>query len=339
MKKSTAAFILIMALLAVLPASCKRAGQDKEKIYRKSSILLDTLVTITVVADSPKQANDAIDAAFAEIAKLQKLISFWDPKSEISELGRESGIRPVKVSPETLDLIKDAVYVSKKTGGAFDCTLGPVIKAWNIPYSKKIPSKAVLDAARKLVGYQNIKIDEANSTVFFTKKGMSCDTGGIAKGWAADYAVRVLKAHGIKAGIVADAGDMRVFGKKPDGHGWMVGIQNPRPTGKNGQTIAKIELVNAAISTSGDYERYFIINGVRYSHIIDPRTDYPAHGFESLTMITPRGVWSDGFSKIFVLGPQKGMPLVTALGFNAVAVDSRGKIYYTPGLKGRLIFK
>ena len=297
---------------------------------------MDTLVTITVVSDSPQKANSAIDAAFEEFRRLEKLISFWDPKSEISELGRYSGIRPVKVSPETLDLVEKALYVSRETGGAFDCTMGPVIRAWNIPYSKKIPSKAVLRNAMKLVGYQYVKVDHKNSTVFLTKKGMSFDTGGIAKGWANDYAEDVLKSKGIKSGLIQLAGEVKGFGRKPDGHGWTVGIENPRPKGKDDTVLASIELKDEDISTSGDYERYFIINGVRYHHILDPRTGYPAQGFESVTLITPKGVWSDGFSKLFVMGPEKGPALAKKLGFGLVTVTSDGKLHISDNLKARV---
>ncbi|MDA8172493.1 MAG: FAD:protein FMN transferase [Nitrospiraceae bacterium] len=288
---------------------------------------MDTLVTITVVSDSPRKADAAIDAAFAEIRHLEKLISFWDPRSEISALSREAGIRPVKVSPETMDLVEKAIYVSRQTDGAFDCTMGPVIKLWNIPYNKTIPDSADIKKALELVGYKAVKIDPKNSTVFLGRKGMSFDTGGIAKGWANDYAEAVLKSKGIKAGLISIAGDVKGFGRKPDGHGWRVGIENPRPKGKDDAVLASVELLDEDISTSGDYERYIIVNGVRYHHILDPRTGYPARGFESVTLITPEGVWSDGFSKIFVMGPGKGPALARKLGFGIVTVTDDGAIH------------
>ncbi len=326
---------ITLFILSVFLFSCARP--PREELYRKSTVLMDTLVTITVVSDSSKKANDAIDAAFAEIHRLQKLISFWDPKSEISALGRESGIRPVKVSPETLDLVEKALYISRETGGAFDCTMGPVIRLWNIPYSKKIPSQAAIKKALKLVGYKSVIVDPKNSTVFLAKKGMSFDTGGIAKGWANDYAEAVLKSHGIKAGLISIAGDVKGFGRKPDGHGWEVGIENPRPKGKAGGLIARLELLDEDISTSGDYERYFMVNGVRYSHILDPRTGYPARGFESVTIVSPQGVWSDGFSKIFVMGPEKGMALAKKLGLGIITVTDDGAIHISGrGLKKRV---
>ena len=325
---------ILTALFLSLLFSCSRA--PKEDIYRKSSTVMDTLVTITVVSDSAQKANSAINAAFAELHHLEKLISFWDPKSEISEIGRQAGIRPVKVSPETLDLVEKAIYVSRETGGAFDGTMGPVIRLWNIPYSKKIPSEASIKKALKLVGYKNIIVNPEKSTVYLAKKGMSFDTGGIAKGWAGDYAEAVLKSYGIKAGLVAIAGDIKAFGRKPDGHGWRVGIENPRPTGNNDRILASISLRNEDISTSGDYERYFIINGVRYHHLLDPRTGYPARGFESVTVIAPKGVWADGFCKIFVMGPKTGPELARKLGFGTITVTSDGKIHVSGNIKNRV---
>ncbi len=332
--KKSALPIVFLSFLSFFLFSCSNA--PKEKIYRKSSIVMDTLVTITVVSDSAKKANGAIDAAFAELHHLENLISFWDPKSEISEIAREAGIRPVKVSPETLDLIEKAIYVSKETGGAFDGTMGPVIRLWNIPYSKRIPSEASIKKALKLVGYKHIIVDPRKSTVYLDKKGMSFDTGGIAKGWAGDYAEAVLKAHGIKAGLVAIAGDIKAFGTKPDGHGWRVGIENPRPTGPNDRILASIALHNEDISTSGDYERYFIINGVRYHHLLDPKTGQPARGFESVTVIAPKGVWADGFCKIFVMGPKSGPALAKKLGFGTITVTSDGKIHVSQNIKNRV---
>ncbi len=333
--KYAATTLFLSLLILFLPLnSCSRA--PKEKIYRESSTVMDTIVTITVVSDSAQKANNAITAAFAELHHLEKLISFWDPKSEISEISREAGIRPVKVSPETLDLVEKAIYVSRETGGAFDGTLGPVIRLWNIPYSKKIPDEASLKKALELVGYQYIKIDPKNSTVYLAKKGMSFDTGGIAKGWANDYAEKVLESHGIKAGLIALAGDIKGFGRKPDGHGWRVGIENPRPTGDSDRVLASIELHDEDISTSGDYERYFIINGVRYHHLLDPKTGYPARGFESVTVIAPKGVWADGFCKIFVMGPKAGPALAKKLGFGTITVTSDGKIHVSANIKNRV---
>jgi len=329
--------ILIFSLIAALIfLSCTKR---EERIFQKSTILMDTLVTITAVAPSEKSAESAIDAAFAEIKRLEKLISFWDPESEISAINRNAGIRPVKISPETFELIKESLYISEKTDGAFDATIGPVIKQWDFKKHKK-PGPAKLDGALKKVNYRKLRLDKRNSTAYLAEKGMSFDTGGIAKGFAADRAEKVLRARGIKAGLIAIAGDIKGFGKKPDGKGWTVAIRNPRESEGN-ELLAKIELTDEAVSTSGDYERYFMEGGKRFHHLLDPRTGHPAEGFQSVSVIAPRAVWTDGFSTgTFIMGPEKGKKRLEELGFAGLLVESlegnKGNLYITDKIKDRV---
>ncbi|MFN3480029.1 MAG: FAD:protein FMN transferase [Thermodesulfovibrionales bacterium] len=325
--KSLSILIFFLSVLPLLACSTER-----ERVFRKSKILMDTLVTINVVASSEDKAERAIDKAFDEIRRLEGLISFWSEDSEIAEINRKAGISPVKVSPLTLDIIEKALYVSEKTGGAFDPTVGPLMRLWDF---KKgiIPDEGIIKDRLKLVDYREMVIDRANSTAFLRRKGMSFDTGGIAKGYAADLAVSVLKREGIKGGLVAVAGDIKAFGTKPDGRPWLVGIRNPRPKDKDDEVIATIELKEMAISTSGDYERFFIKDGKRYHHIMNPKTGQPATGCQSVTVITKEGVFTDGFSTgIFVLGPERGLRLLEELGYGGVIIDTRGKIHITKGL-------
>jgi thiamine biosynthesis lipoprotein len=240
----------------------------------------------------------------------------------------------VKVSPDTLDIIETAVYVSRKSDGAFDATIGPESSLWD--FHRKIkPSDEQIREKLPLVDYRNIVIDKEKSTVFLRKKGMLMDLGGIAKGYAADLAVADLRRNGITGGIVANAGDIRVFGRKPDGGPWNVGIENPRYKGGSDEIIAKLKLLDKAISTSGDYQRYFIVDGKRYHHLLNPSTGYPAYGCRSVSVITDRGAFTDAFATaVFVLGPEKGMKLVREMGMDAVIVKSDGTIMTTPGLNG-----
>lgn len=324
-------FLLFLVLSLVL-FSCKK---PEDRVFKKSTILMDTLVTITVTADTDRNAERAIDAAFAEIQHLEKLISFWDTESEISSMNLEAGNEPVKISPQTMELIETADYVSEKTDGAFDATIGPVIRQWDFKKHLK-PEPEKLKEALKLVNYKQVDLDRTNSTAFLKDSSMSYDTGGIAKGFAADLAEKVLKANGINAGLVAIAGDIKAFGKKPDGHGWLVSIRNPRET-KGNELLASIELIDEGISTSGDYERYFIENGVWYHHILDPKTGMPARGFQSVTVIAPKAVYTDGFSTgIFVMGPEKGIKRLGELGFGGIFVDSSGKLQITENIKRRV---
>ncbi len=330
-------YIAVVLLLSfALPSSCSR---NSAEVYRKTKPLMDTLVTITVVADSAGKADSAIDSAFSVIEKFGDKIDFFKGTSELSAINKNAGIRPVKVSPETLGVIERAIYISRISGGAFDPTVGPETDLWD--FAKKIkPSDEEIRKNLPLVDYRKIVIDKKNSTVFLKEKGMKMDLGGIAKGYAADMALADLRREGITAGIVAAAGDIRAFGLKPDGSPWNVGIKNPRQKGDKDEILAKARLSDKAVSTSGDYERYFIENGRRYHHILNPKTGYPADQCRSVTVISDDGIFADGFTTaVFVLGPEKGMELVRKAGADALIVDKDGSIHTTPGLRKMVTFE
>ncbi len=301
---------------------------------------MDTLVTINVVADSAEKADRAMNGAFDEIGKLDKLLNFFSPASELSMINRNAGLSPVKVSPETLEVIEDAIHASVKTGGAFDATIGPEISLWDF-HSKKMPDDETVRKRLPLVDYRLMRVDRDRSTAYLAKKGMLMDLGAIAKGYAADKAVEELKREGIRAALVSVAGDIRAFGLKPDGKPWRVGIRNPRPKkGDDDEIMATVELNDMAISTSGDYERYFMAGGKRYHHILDPKTGHSADGCRSVTVLARNGFQTDAFSTgVFVLGPKKGMEVLTQMGFEGVIIDNDGNVNTTPGLRGRIEFK
>ncbi|MDH4231278.1 MAG: FAD:protein FMN transferase [Nitrospirota bacterium] len=307
--------------------------------YKKSKALLDTFVAITVVADSKETAEEAIDNAFDVIEKFGELINFYSDKSELSAVNRNAGIREVKVSPETLDIIEKAVYIAERSGGAFDPTIGPEIQLWDF-FNKIRPSDADIRKNLSLVNYKNIIIDKGNSTVFLKKKDMLLDLGGIAKGYAADLAVQALKEKGISAGLVAVAGDIKAFGLKTDKKPWTVGIKNPRQKSSEDEIIAKIHLSGKAISTSGDYERYFMLNGQRFHHLLNPRTGYPAYACQSVSVIADQAVMTDAFSTaLFILGPEKGLELAKEMGIDALIIDDKSSVHTTSGLEGILFLE
>jgi thiamine biosynthesis lipoprotein len=326
--------LLVLSVTAVLSCSKESPG-----VYRKTKPLMDTLVTVTVVADSDRKADSSIEKAFSVIERFGDKIDFFKETSELSAVNRNAGISPVKVSPETLDIIGKAVYVAEKSGGAFDPTIGPEIGLWD--FAKKIkPSDDAIRKILPLVGYRKVAIDREKSTVFLKEKGMKMDLGAIAKGYAADLAVDELRRDGITAGIVANAGDIRTFGLKPDGKPWNVGIRNPRQKGESDELFAKAQLSDKAISTSGDYERYFIADGKRYHHILDPRTGYPAGLSRSVTVITDKGAFTDSFSTaVFVLGPEKGMRLLQETGMEGIIVDASGGVHATEGIRRIVTFE
>lgn len=299
---------------------------------------MDAFITITVVSEEASGADQAIEKAFNEIERLEKLASFYSPNSEISLINLHAGKAPVKVSPDILELLVKAQDVAAKTDGAFDVTIGPVISLYDFR-RKARPHASEIAKKLSLVDYRQMMINKTQSTVLLKKKGMLIDAGGILKGYAAEKAVNVLKYNGIAAGIVAIAGDIRVFGLKPDGAPWKVGIRDPR--GKHDDdTYAAIDLSDSSISTSGDYERFFMLDGKRVHHLISPKTGFPAEGCQSVSIISPDGALADAYSTgIFILGPEKGLKVFEQTGLEGVIIDSNGTLYATPGIRGHLELK
>ena len=327
------AYLFILLFVCLLLNSC---SSDKLSTYQKSKALLDTYVTITVVADSQVAADMAIENAFDVIERFGDMVNFFSDRSELSAINRSAGVREVGVSAETLDIIEKAIYVSDKSGGAFDPTIGPEIRLWDF-INKTKPSDLEIRKKLPLVNYKNIIIDKGKSTVFLKKKGMLLDLGGIAKGYAADLAVEALKHKGITSGLVAIAGDIKAFGLKPDRKPWIVGIKNPRQKIVEDEVIARLPLIDKAISTAGDYERYFIAGGQRFHHLLIPRTGYPAYACQSVSLISDEGAMTDGFdTALFVLGPEKGLALAKEMGMDAMIIDDKGAIHTTSGLQGKL---
>jgi thiamine biosynthesis lipoprotein len=251
--------------------------------------------------------GNAIDIAFKEIERLERLLNRFDPNSEISRLSREGVYR---VSKETLEIVKRSIEFSNLSDGAFDITIGAVADLWKEKIkstSFSLPEKEEIKERLNFVGFDKVLIDEKNSIIKFSQKGLSLDLGGIAKGYAVDRVIERLKSMGIKDCLVRIGGSIYCLGKKGNRR-WRVGIQHPRE--KTG-FIDYVELENKAIDTSGDYEQFFIYEGRRYHHIISPKTGYPVNnGIVSVTVISPEAVISDFLSTaVFVLGEEKGREL------------------------------
>lgn len=322
------------ALMAfALLVSC--AKPNEARLFKKTTTIMHTYVSITVVSDDAKKAESAIDAGFEEIGRLETLLSFWTDTSEIAAINKNAGIKPVKISNDTFEIIERALYVSDKTGGAFDPTIGPLIRLWDFKNKKRPDAKAVKEKL-PLVDFKAMKLDKNNMTAFLNNTNMSFDTGGIAKGFAADKAAMKLRESGIKSALVAIGGDIIAFGTRPDGKPWRVGIRNPR-SDNPADIIASIDLRDSAVSTSGDYERFFIEKNARYHHIINPKTGYPAMGCMSVTVIAPDATLTDGFSTgAFVLGPENGLKAIKENGLEGIIITTDGKTLVTEGIKNNL---
>lgn len=313
-------------------------------MFKESRVLMDTFCTITVVSPSKDLAEEAIDAGFGEIKKLEILLNFFSEESEITAINRAAGIHPVKVSQETMEILRKMIEIAEVTDGSFDATIAPVIRQWKFSkhdFSSSVPDKRSVENALKSVSYKKINMNSNTSEIYLEEKGMELDLGGIAKGYGADKAVDAIKAIGIKAALVAVAGDIRGYGISPSGKAWKVGIQNPRTenTEKPWEDVmATLHLENKAISTSGDYQRYFIKDGMRYHHILDPKTGFPSDsGLISVSVIAPEGYLSDSLSTaVFIMGAEKGMRLLESMGIEGVLIDNNKNILVTRNLKGKI---
>jgi thiamine biosynthesis lipoprotein len=302
---------------------------------KRAQMHMGTLVSITAVAPTDATAQAAITAGFHEIKRLERLLSTWRADSELSRVNAAAGVEPVSVSPETLELVLRALDMARLTDGGFNIAIGPAVEAWSVTERQNVPSEAELQALKSLVDWSSIRVDEQARTIFLPHRGMRLDVGGIGKGYAADRAAEAMKRAGAWAGVVALSGDIKAFGALPDADGFPVGIRHPR---EDGALLGTIDLRDEAISTAGDYERFFERDGIRYHHILDPQTLQPARSCQSVTIIAREGTVADGLDTgIFVLGPLRGMELVERLpGVEAVIVDHEGHMTVSSGLRGRL---
>jgi len=275
----------------------------------------------------------AIAQGFAEVARLEAVFSSYRTDSELAAVNARAGRGPTPASADFARLLARSLEVAGRTGGAFNPLMGPAIKLWGIPEAPRVPSDAELAALLPLVDLGGVAVDPAGGTVTLARPGMALGFGGIAKGYTADRVLGVLEAAGVHAGIVAVAGGIRVFGTRPDGTPWRIGVRRPR--GGDGP-LATLEMTAGAVSTSGDYERYFEVDGRRYHHILDPRTLRPARDAVSVSVLAPDGTLADGLATaLFVMGPGDGRALVEGMpGVEALFVGPDGAVTATSGWPG-----
>jgi thiamine biosynthesis lipoprotein len=281
---------------------------------------------ITVVTNNAIEANKYFDVAVAEITRIEKLISSWNVNSQTSIINKNAGIQPVKVDRELFKLIERAIRISKLTDGAFDISYASMDKIWKFDNSMtKMPSEEIIKASVAKVGFQNIILNKVNSTVFLKLKGMKIGFGAIGKGYAADKAKALLINSGVSAGIINASGDLNTWGTQPNGKDWMVAIVNPLNKEK---VFSWMPVKNSAVVTSGNYEKYIRFNDVLYTHIIDPRTGYPATGILSVTIFTQNAELADALAtSVFVMGEEAGLNFINQLkGVECIIVNKDNKI-------------
>lgn len=315
----------------LLMLSAESVAQDTS--YTKVVKLMGSRFDLSVVAPNETEANSYINLAIEEITRIEKLISEWDTNSQTSAINRNAGIKPVKVDKELFELIKRSIQISKLTQGAFDISFASIDKVWKYDGSmQKLPTEAAIQKSVEKIGYQNIELNEAQQTVFLKLAGMKIGFGAIGKGYAADKAKQVLIEKGVKAGIINASGDLNSWGTQPNGDLWKVGITNPLNKEK---VFSWLPIENSAVVTSGNYEKYVTLNGVRYTHIINPKTGYPVVGLNSVTIFSESAELADALATaVFVMGLESGMDFINQLnGIECIIIDADNKIHTSTNIK------
>lgn len=319
---------LIILAVSVIVVGWYRLPRDVPAVD-ETRLALDTFVQIKATG---RNGRRAVDEAFAEIARLEELLDRFQPASQVSRLNEQAGLAWVELDGDTRFLLEQGLYYAHLSQGAFDVTVGVLADLWGFGGDNKVPSPAEIEAALDVTGYPLLALEGDRA---FVEKGVKVDLGGIAKGYTVDKAAAKLRQRGIKHAIINAGGDVYAIGSRPDGKPWRVGVTNPREVG--GMSLA-VYLQDQAIATSGDYQRFFIHEGVRYHHILDPRTGYPARGLASVSVIAPSAMEADALATaVFVLGREQGMALVDSLpAVEAVLITDVGEILVSKGLEGKI---
>ena len=315
---------IVLILLSLFAVTSARADW-----VRREETVMGTRIYVEAWHDNPVQGELALDAVMENMRRIDRVMSHYRPDSELSQINVHGADGPVPVDVELFDLIRTSIHFSEISEGAFDITYASV--GYLYDYARHVrPTEKEIAAALPGVDYRNLVLDEARHAVGFAKPGMRIDLGGIAKGYACDRGVEILQRYGIKNAIVTAGGDSRLLGDRR-GRPWVVGIRHPDD--KN-RVVLSMPLADVGLSTSGDYERYFDEGGVRYHHIIDPKTGHSPTGVRSVTIIGPTATDTEGWSKtVFIKGPVDGLRLIEQYpGMDAVIVDKDGKVWYSKGL-------
>lgn len=309
------------------------AGQIHQRVQR----LMGNRFEISVVSPDAAWANARIDDAIAEISRIERLLTTYNGQSQTNQINASAGIRPVVVDAEVFAIIQRSLRLSALTQGAFDITYGSIDKRlWNFDTTlKALPDPKTARQLVRLINYRNVVLDEASRSVFLKERGMRIGFGGIGKGYAAEQAKRLLQAQGVTSGIVNAAGDLTTWGTQPNGHPWTIGIADPDRNTTHRRAFSYLSISNMAIATSGNYEKYTIIGGRRYSHTIDPKTGYPVSGINSVTIIAPNAELADAMATpVMVMGVRVGLDLINQMRhIAAVIVDDNGRLHTSKNIR------
>ena len=316
--------ILVFLLLGLFYSSAHADWQSEE------AAIMGTVIRVEVWHESADVRTQGIDSVLDEMERVNRLMSPYIEESQLSKINQYAHEGPVEIDQDLFDVIARSLQISDLSDGAFDITYASVGHLFN--YRKEVkPTKEEIEHAKSFVDYNNVILDKEQLTISFLKQGVKIDLGGIAKGFAVDRSIRLLKEHGIKHALVSAGGDTRLLGDRR-GRPWLVGIRDPE---NKAEVVVMLPLEDEALSTSGDYERFFIEDGIKYHHIIQPTTGKSASEVRSVSILAQDSMTSDALStSVFVMGSNKGLELLNRLdGIEGVIIDQKGKLFYSVGLQ------
>lgn len=306
---------------------------EQKQVFKKAMLLMGNNFEISIVASNEAWAFEKTDLAVQEIQRIEKLLTTYNDQSETNQINQNAGIRPVKVSPETVQLIQRSIRISEITQGAFDISYGSVDKSlWNFDTNMtSLPHPAIAKKMVRLINFRNIEISVANSTVFLKEKGMRIGFGGIGKGYAAERAKYILKNESVEGGIVNASGDLTTWGLQPDGTAWTIGIVHPNFANT---VFSYMNVTDMAVATSGNYEKFIMIGGKKYSHTINPRTGLPVTGIKSVTIISPNAEIADAMATpVTIMGIEAGLAMINQIKqIEAIIIDDNDTLYTSSNL-------
>jgi thiamine biosynthesis lipoprotein len=329
--------IVVCAVVAACAGgAADDAPIDAARLVERARVSMGSEVRLSAWTADERNALATFEHVFEDFEYLDRLLSVWHADSKVSQINAAAGRQPVVVPGEVIDLLQTARQVSEWTDGKFDVTFGALSGLWRFDHDQdnRIPPPRDVAARLPLIDFRALEIDPRAGTVFLRNAGMRMHLGGIGKGFAVERATAMFRAHGIVDFMIQSGGDLYAAGRRGD-RGWRAAIQDPR---RSDAIIAALELHDETFSTSGDYERFFMKDGRRYHHILDPDTARPAEGARSVTIVTPRPTLADGLSTgVFIMGPEAGMALIERLpDVEGVIVSDRNEVLVSSGLRGRL---
>ena len=302
--------------------------------HTKGLRLMGNHFTFTAVCEDRPRAEHALEEAVTEVRRIEALLTTFNDQSDTNRVNANAGLAPVQVSQETFDLIQRSIKISSLTQGAFDITYGSIDKRlWNFDTAMtSLPDPETAKRLVRLINYRNIVFDPSARTIYLKEKGMRIGFGGIGKGYAADCAKNVMVKEGITSGVVNAAGDLTVWGNQPTGEAWTIGIADPE---RKSTPFASVKLTDISVATSGNYEKFVMIDGIKYSHTIDPRTGYPVRGIKSATIICRGAEIADAMATpIMVMGIKAGLHLIDQIqDIACILVDDNDTVYTSKNIR------